>query len=192
MTALSPRGKSLWPLIRASNATTHDDGVRTTRTSVCHGWFAFTLNLGRRHSYVTAIISHQSFCRVAHEEDSTLHLNYKVSTVYVVLFYSVCHISGGARYLFCILLFFVWCCFTSVCLFISFFSVIALSTLLLALQFSISVSRLCDHIACISLGGRIGTDTGCDLYRRRLVEWTHTMMKQRTNIMRTAEGIYIK
>ena len=38
---------------------------------------------------------------------------------------------------------------------------IALSTLLTALQCSISVSWFSDHRACISLGGRISTDTGC-------------------------------
>ena len=40
--------------------------------------------------------------------------------------------------------------------------VIALSTLLTAIQCSISVSWFCNHRACISLGGRIGTETGCD------------------------------
>ena len=45
--------------------------------------------------------------------------------------------------------------------------VIALSTLLTALQFSISMSLFCDHSsACISLGGRISTDTGCAGCRR--------------------------
>ena len=37
---------------------------------------------------------------------------------------------------------------------------IALSTLLIALQCIISVSWFCDHRACISSGGRVGTDTG--------------------------------
>ena len=44
--------------------------------------------------------------------------------------------------------------------------VVALSTVLTALQFGISVSWFCDHRACISLGGRIGTDTRCAGCRR--------------------------
>ena len=43
--------------------------------------------------------------------------------------------------------------------------VIPLSTLL-TLVCSISVSWFCDHRACISQGGRIGTDTGCAGCRR--------------------------
>ena len=39
--------------------------------------------------------------------------------------------------------------------------IIALSTLLTASQCSIYVSWCFDHRACISLGGRIGTGTGC-------------------------------
>ena len=38
--------------------------------------------------------------------------------------------------------------------------VFPLSTMLTTLVCSISVSWFCDHRACISLGGRIGTDTG--------------------------------
>ena len=44
--------------------------------------------------------------------------------------------------------------------------VIASSTPLTALQCSISVLSFCDYRACISLGGRIGTDTGCAGCRR--------------------------
>ena len=75
-------------------------------------------------------------------------------------FFLVCHISGGARHLFFFLLLF--------CFFVFFviFSVIALSTLLTALQCNISVSWFCDHRACISLGGRIGADTRCAGSRR--------------------------
>ena len=51
--------------------------------------------------------------------------------------------------------------------------VIALSTLLAALQCSISVlSWFCDYRACISLGGRIDTDTGCAGCRRVCVFFT--------------------
>ena len=58
-----------------------------------------------------------------------------------------------------------------------------LSTLLVALQCSISVSWFCDHRACISLliGGRTGTDTagfaGCRRVERTVYfeEHTHTM-----------------
>ena len=45
-------------------------------------------------------------------------------------------------------------------------SAVALSTLITALQCSISASSFCEHRACISLGGRIGTDTGCAACRR--------------------------
>ena len=45
--------------------------------------------------------------------------------------------------------------------------VISLPTLLTTLlAFSISVSWFCHHRACISLGARIGTDTGCAGCRR--------------------------
>ena len=44
--------------------------------------------------------------------------------------------------------------------------VIPLSTLLTTLVCSISVSWFCHHRACITLGGRIGTDTGCAACRR--------------------------
>ena len=44
--------------------------------------------------------------------------------------------------------------------------VIALSTLLTALQCSTSVSCFCDRRACISLGGKIGTGNRCAGCRR--------------------------
>ena len=96
----------------------------------------------------------------------------------VLLFSFACHISGGALHLFILFLFYI--CFyfpvgflyflscrriwiASICMsYLSYpvrWQVIALSTLLTALQCSISVSCLCDHRACI-LGGRLGTDTG--------------------------------
>ena len=106
--------------------------------------------------------------------------------LYFVLFcLSITSISEGARhqffFFFLVLYYFYHVIFVSLSL--SFFSVnasgllrsfcmhdvsypvrwhvIALSTLLTALQCSISVSWFCNHRTCICLGGRIGTDTGC-------------------------------
>ena len=110
----------------------------------------------------TAVVTH---------EDSTLHLNYKVSTAVFLLSYcfvlSVTSPGGGTTpFCFYFYVHFFFFFFVSFVL----FSVIArfnvknthtLSTLLTALQCSISVSWLCDHRAGISLGRRIGTDTVC-------------------------------
>ena len=62
-------------------------------------------------------------------------------------------------------------------------SAIAFSTLLAALLVhrSISVSWFCDHTACISLGGRIGTDGGCAECRR---------VAERFNVKNTHTYIY--
>ena len=80
---------------------------------------------------------------------------------YCIVLFCLSHLRGGARHFFLFILFIIF-----VPLFLSFFSLIALSTLLTALQCSISVSSFCDYRAYISLGGRIGTDTGCAECRR--------------------------
>ena len=86
----------------------------------------------------------------------------------IVLFRLSRLLRGGARHLLLIFNFnfiftssisfhFFFVCFLS----LSFFSVIALSTLITALC-SIFVPWFCDHRdELVSLGGRIGTDTGC-------------------------------
>ena len=112
--------------------------------------------------------------------DITLTLHPSRHTRYLVpgMFCFVCHFSGGGTSLF-IFFFLVSYVFPlcqriliAICMSYLSYSVrwhaIALSTLLTALPVhrNISVSWFCDHRACISPGGRIGTDTGCTGCRR--------------------------
>ena len=100
-----------------------------------------------------------------------------------IALFCLSHLRGGTTplfyfavlYCFIILLFFLFLCpfrfslcqriwIASFCMYVSYWvrwHAIALSTLLIALQCSISVSWFCNHRTCISLGGRIGTYKGC-------------------------------
>ena len=119
---------------------------------------------------------------VVHEGDSTLHLNRKVITVYVVmLFCFIYHISGGCTtlsnssylsalnsypktghdtsFLNLFLPSFFLVCF---CASFVLLSILALSTPNTALQCSVSCVVVLSPQS-MYLGGRFGTDTGCVL-----------------------------
>ena len=103
-----------------------------------------------------------------------------------IVLFCLSHLRGGTTPLFLFYGFCTWYCFFFVfflCPFrfslcqririatwllcrIQYDGFIALSALLTALQCSISVPWFCDHRACISLRGRIGTDTGSAGCRR--------------------------
>ena len=106
----------------------------------------------------------------------------------VLLFCFACHIFGGARHLLVYSISFHFFSYFFFCFFVPFvFLFVNASGLLASVcracrtqsdgtsfhcllcllrQYVVFVSWFCDHRACISLGGRIGTDTGCAGCRR--------------------------
>ena len=70
-----------WPLIKTSTASTQDC-VRIIRNSDCNGWFASTSKFGS-----STIIGNSEDLTlqlaIAHKDDATRHLSYKVRTTVI-------------------------------------------------------------------------------------------------------------